>query len=201
MTETTDTVDQVLKLVEKAQAKGTFNITEFAKGRGYPEDSVVAYLDIDAAYRLQKLTSQMSLGLATEDELAVLEAEANELADRIKASKVIFNMRGVNQAYIEKISSDCDKKYPTSTDALGQQVDNPEWLREWTVGLVAANLASVENAAGELDQREFTAEDVMDMRNHLPREVWDLLVEKMQQLTLAGAYFKGLTDAGFLPKS
>ena len=42
--------EEVLKLVEKAQAKGVFDITEFAKGRAYPEDSVTAYLDVQSAY-------------------------------------------------------------------------------------------------------------------------------------------------------
>jgi len=86
-------------------------------------------------------------------------------------------------------------------NAFGQEETNPEWIREWTCGLVAANLVSVENAAGELDERVFTSEDVNEFRQYLPKEIWDMVTEKMQQLTLAGAYFKGLTDAGFLPKS
>ena len=59
----------------------------------------------------------------------------------------------------------------------------------------------VENAAGEVDERVYEAKDAKDFYNTFPKEVWDLLVEKMEQLTLASAYFKGLTDAGFLPKS
>jgi hypothetical protein len=59
----------------------------------------------------------------------------------------------------------------------------------------------IENADGEIDEKVFESEDIAELRKHLPREVFDLLIAKMQQLTLAGAYFKGLTDAGFLPKS
>jgi hypothetical protein len=62
-------------------------------------------------------------------------------------------------------------------------------------------LVKIENVDGDTDERHFETEDVIDLRKGLPREVFDLLVAKMQQLTLAGAYFKGLTDAGFLPKS
>lgn len=191
--------EEVLKLVEKAQAKGVFDITEFAKGRAYPEDSVTAYLDVQSAYELNKLNEEMRS--ADEKELASLEKQAKELAEKVMQSKVIFHMRGVNQAQIEKLTLACDEKYPTKTDAFGQTVNSPEWIREWTAGLIASNLVKIENASGEMDEREFTIDDVVTLRHHLPKEVWDLLVEKMQQLTLAGAYFQGLTDAGFLPKS
>lgn len=191
--------EEVLKLVEKAQAKGVFDITEFAKGRAYPEDSVTAYLDVQSAYELNKLNEEMRL--ADDSTLPEMEKRANELAAKVIESKLVFHMRGVNQAYIEKISADCDAKHPTRIDAFGQAVNSPEWLREWTAALIASNLVRIENAKGEMDERAFTPEDVVQLRHHLPKEVWDLLVEKMQQLTLAGAYFKGLTDAGFLPKS
>lgn len=191
--------EEVLKLVEKAQAKGVFDITEFAKGRAYPEDSVTAYLDVQAAYELNKLNEEMRF--ADEKSLPEMEKQANELAAKVMESKVVFHMRGVNQAQIEKISAQCDEKYPTKTDAFGQTINTPEWLKEWTAALIASNLVRIENSKGEMDERQFTPEDVVQLRHHLPKEVWDLLVEKMQQLTLAGAYFKGLTDAGFLPKS
>lgn len=191
--------EEVLKLVEKAQAKGVFDITEFAKGRAYPEDSVTAYLDVQAAYELDKLNQKMRS--ADAESLPEMEKEANELAAKVMESKLVFHMRGVNQAHIEKISAECDAKHPAKTDAFGQTINSPEWLREWTAALVASNLLRIENAKGEMDERTFTADDVVQLRLHLPKEVWDLLVEKMQQLTLASAYFKGLTDAGFLPKS
>jgi hypothetical protein len=191
--------EEVLKLVEKAQAKGVFDITEFAKGRAYPEDSVIAYLDVQSAYELDKLNQQMRS--ADDKTLPELEKRANELAAKVMDSKVVFHMRGVNQAHIEKISAECDAKHPAKTDAFGQTINSPEWLREWTAALVASNLLRIENAKGEMDERTFTSDDVVQLRLHLPKEVWDLLVEKMQQLTLASAYFKGLTDAGFLPKS
>lgn len=191
--------EEVLKLVEKAQAKGVFDITEFAKGRAYPEDSVTAYLDVQSAYELNKLNEQMRS--ATAEELTKLEKQAQELADKVVQSKVVFHMRGVNQAHIEKITAACDEKHPTKTDAFGQTINSPDWIREWTAALIASNLLRIENANGEMDEREFTTDDVITLRHHLPKEVWDLLVEKMQQLTLAGAYFQGLTDAGFLPKS
>lgn len=194
--------EEVMELVEKAQKKGTFDIAKFAKGIAYPEDTVVAYMDIESAYKLSKLNSEMSL-IKVSDPAAYekLEKEAKELSDKILESKVTFYMRGVNQEVIEAVTSKCDKKYPKKLDALGQTIENQDWLMEWTCGLVASNLVKIENAEGEVDEKHFETEDIIELRKDLPREVFDLLIAKMQQLTLAGAYFKGLTDAGFLPKS
>ena len=139
--------------------------------------------------------------LADPAEYEKLEAQAKELSDKILASKVVFHMRGVNQEVIESITEKSDKKYPKKLDPLGQVIENEDWLKEWTCGLIASNIVKIENADGDTDDKHYETEDVLELRKHLPREVFDLLVAKMQQLTLAGAYFKGLTDAGFLPKS
>lgn len=192
------TTNEVLDLVEKAQQKGTFDIAKFAKGIAYPEDTVTAYLDLESAYKLSSINEQMSKKPEDYDKL---EAQAKELSERILKSKVTFYMRGVNQEVIESITDKADKKFPKKLDALGQVIDNEDWLVEWTCGLIASNLVQIENADGEIDDKHQETEDIIQLRKHLPREVFDLLIAKMQQLTLAGAYFKGLTDAGFLPKS
>lgn len=192
--------EEVLDLVDKAQKKGTFDIAKFAKGIAYPEDTVTAYLDIEAAYKLNALNEQMSK-LKDPAELEKLEAQAKELSDKILSSKVVFHMRGVNQEVIESITEKADKKYPKKLDPMGKVMENEDWLKEWTCGLIASNLVQIENAEGEIDDKHYETEDVLELRKHLPREIFDLLIAKMQQLTLAGAYFKGLTDAGFLPKS
>ena len=202
MTDTTEAQDtaEVLDLVEKAQSKGTFDITAFAKGRAYPQDTVVAFIDLESAYELTKLNDTMRV-VTDEKELESLEAKANELAEAIKESQITFYMRGVNQATVEKITLDCNKKYPGSTDAFGNIKQDSAWIMEWTSALVASNLVKTENSKGEVDEREFSIDDITTLRHHLPKEVWDLLVDKMQKLTLATAYFEGMTDAGFLPKS
>jgi hypothetical protein len=194
--------EEVLELVDKAQKKGTFDIAKFAKGIAYPEDTVTAYLDIESAYKLNTINDEMArLKLADPAEYEKLEAQTKELSEKILASKVVFHMRGVNQEVIESITEKADKKFPKKLDPMGQVIENEDWLKEWTCALIASNLVQIENAEGEIDEKHYETEDVLELRKHLPREIFDLLIAKMQQLTLAGAYFKGLTDAGFLPKS
>lgn len=193
---------EVLDLVDKAQKKGTFDIAKFAKGIAYPEDTVTAYLDIESAYKLSKLNEQMTKMDSSKDaDYTKLEAEAKELSEKILSSKVVFHMRGANQEVIEAITEKCDKKFPKKLDLMGQVMENEDWMKEWTCGLVASNLVQIENADGDIDDKHYETEDILELRKNLPREIFDLLIAKMQQLTLAGAYFKGLIDAGFLPKS
>lgn len=191
---------EVINLVERAQAKGTFDIAAFAKGRALPQDTVTAYLNVDAAYKLDKINKEINL-LLDDAEIEKLQAKAQELAKEVIASKIVFDMRGISQEEIVAISKECDENFPAEKDAFNNKVNSAEWLNAWTISLVAANIVRVTNADGEVDERVFSYEDGLELYKHLPKEVWDLLVEKMEQLTLASAYFKGMTDAGFLPKS
>lgn len=193
-------IEQTLTLVEKAQEKGTFDITAFAKDRAYPQDTITAYLDVDAAYKLTALNDKLSNTVAGK-EYDVLEAEANELAKKIIESKIVLHLRGVNQEIIERVTIEANKLYPMAKGSFGQNEESEDWIRFWTTSLVAENLIKIVNAKGEEDERKFTQAEVLELRKYLPKEVWELIVEKMQQLTLASSYFKGLTDAGFLPKS
>lgn len=200
MSEQTST-ENVLELVEKAQKKGVFDISKFAKGIAFPEDTLVAYLDIEAAYRLSKINSEMNLMASDAEAYEALEKEAKDLSEKILASKITFYMRGVSQEVIESVEKKADTKFPKKLDPLGQVLPNPDWNKYWVCGLIATNIVKIENANGEIDERVFEVEDVLEMHKHFPKEVFDVLTAKMQQLTLASSYFKGLTDAGFLPKS
>jgi chitodextrinase len=193
-------IEKTLELVDQAQQKGTFDITAFAKDRAYPQDTVVAYLDVDSAYKLTAANEKLSRTLAGE-EYDVLESEANELAAKIVESKIVFHLRGVNQEIIERVTVEANKTYPSAKNSFGQDEVSEDWIRFWTTSLVAENLIKIVNSKGEEDERKFTQAEVLELRKYLPKEVWELIVEKMQQLTLASSYFKGLTDAGFLPKS
>ena len=73
--------EQVLNLVEKAQAKGVFNITDFAKGRAYPQDTVIAYTDVDSAYELKKINEEIAdASLDESDKISKLEEKVQELS-------------------------------------------------------------------------------------------------------------------------
>jgi hypothetical protein len=191
MSEETKEIQEVLDLVGDAQKQGKFNLGEFVKGRGYPQDSVEIYVDVESAYELSKLNEKLIKVTETE-ESEKLEAEAKVLSDKILASKLTFKMRGIDQKQVEKIEEDSKKKFDEN--------DN-NWIIDYMCQLVAANIVSVTDASGKVDERIFTGEDVEDLRSYLSSEAWEKIVSTMQKLTLATGYFKGLTDAGFLQKS
>lgn len=192
MSEETINVEEVLSLVDEAQKPGNFNLGEFVKGRGYPQDIVEVYVDVESAYELSKL-NDILVQTTDEKELAELEAKAKELSDKILESKLTFKMRGIDQKQVERIEENSRKKFPDTEDIA--------WLVDYMSELIAANIVSVTTADGKVDERVFTAEDADNLRSYLSSEAWEKIVATMQKLTLATGYFKGLTDAGFLQKS
>jgi hypothetical protein len=191
MSEESKEIQEVLDLVEGAQKPGNFNLGEFVKGRGYPQDSVEIYVDVESAYELSKLNEKLIKVTETE-ESEKFEAEAKVLSDKILASKLTFKMRGIDQRQVEKIEQDSKAKFKENDD---------NWILDYMCELVASNIISVTDASGKIDERIFTGQDVEDLRSYLSSEAWEKIVATMQKLTLATGYFKGLTDAGFLQKS
>lgn len=195
----TETINETLELVKEAQSQGTFNLSEVIKGRGYPQKDVTIYTDVESAFKLIELEKKLS-EITTSDDVErfnALEAEANALAEKVQASRLIFSMRGVNQGVVESVDEEASKLYPDDED--GEK--DPNWYKFYTSSLIAHNIVRVTDANGNVDERVFTFEDMEAVRATIPADSWSILLNTMQQLTLAGGFFKGLTDAGFLPKS
>lgn len=190
-------VEEALEAVRDAQRPGVFNLSEVIKGRGYPQKDVTVYIDGEAAFELVELEDKMKSLKEDSKEYAELEKQAEELAHKVQNSKLTFTLRGVSQSVVEAVTEKADKEYSrTSEDEY-----NSDWFTFYVTSLVAENLIKVTDKDGNVDEHNFTYEEVLEIRNNIPIESWTLLVNTMQKLTLATGYFKGLTDAGFLPKS
>jgi hypothetical protein len=193
-------IEETKKMVEEARKPGVFNLSSVIKERGYPEREVTVYTNVDAAFKLVELEDKMTqVGASNQKLYDKLEAEAQELARVVQASGLKFLMRGISQAIVEKITKEADATYKTSKDPEAAESD--DWFKFYVTSLVAKNIVRVTNADGDVDEREFFYEEMLEIRNNLPGDSWGVLVNTMQKLTLATGYFKGLTDAGFLPKS
>jgi len=193
-------LQETIEMVKDAQKQEKFSLTEAIKGRGYPSKEVTIYTDAEAAFELVELEDQMkNLGVDQNDKYSELEEKAQELSERVRNSKLVFTMRGVGQGVVEQITADANKTYGKPTgDGEGAGDD---WFRFYATSLVAENVVKVVDAEGKIDDHKFTYEDMLEVRNNIPSDAWSILVATMQKLTLASGYFKGLTDAGFLPKS
>jgi hypothetical protein len=186
-------ISEVLELVEKAQSKGSFKLENVIKNVGYPEDSVEVYLDSESAYKLAKLNDEL-ISTVDPEKLSVIEAEVEELKEKILKSKLTFKMRGIDQKQIELLEKQSQEKHKDSKD-------EDAWMLDYMCALVASNVVSVQDYEGNVDSSVFLVDDAKVWRESFSAEAWSALMLTMQKLTLAVGYFKGLTDAGFLPKS
>jgi hypothetical protein len=184
---------EILDLVDEAHKRGKFNLVDAIKDRAYPEKSVVIYTDVVSARELYEINEKLELSAIAKDAktYSELEKKAEELATRVSESKLVFLMRGIPQDKVDAIGDSVQSASPTDLS----------WSKNYITGLVAASIVKVENFAGEADEREFTTEDASRLYSSLPQESWMMLVEAVEQLTLATGIFKGITDAGFLQKS
>ena len=188
--------DNIIDLAAEAQKKGKFSLADAIKGRAFPEASVDVYIDAASAFEFAKLKKHAeSIEAATpEHDEALVKME--ELSEKIKESTVTFHMRGVGQGKVEEISDKAQELYPQV-----EGKEDPAWIKYYLCALIASNIVKVTDKEGNEDSSEFTVEDVMQLRDSMPIDSWEILIDTMQKLTLASSYFDAVTDAGFLPKS
>lgn len=191
--------DNVIEIAEAAQAKGKFNLSDAIKGIGYPEKSVDIYLDAGSAFKLEELNKELQAlaDMNKMQEYDKLNVEAQELKNKIIESKLTFHMRGVGQHVVEATAKEADRKFPIKED----EPENPDWIKFYLATLIASNIVKVTDSDGNEDTKKFNVDEILDLRGAIPIDSWELLIDTMQKLTLAGAYFDAVTDAGFLPKS
>lgn len=188
--------DNVIDLATEAQKKGKFSLADAIKGRAFPETSVDVYVDAASAYEFAKVKDQAeSMEAGTPEHDAAL-VQMEELSSKIKESRLTFYMRGVGQGKVEEITKEADKLYPQL-----EGKEDPEWVKYYLCALIASNIAKIADQNGNEDDSAFSVEDVMSLRDVMPIDSWEVLIDTMQKLTLASSYFDAVTDAGFLPKS
>lgn len=196
--ETNSVVKEAMELVEEAQSKKVFNLSDAIKGRAYPKKDVTIYLDDEAAMRLVEINDE--LNYSPEPDVAKkLEAEAELLGKKITGTALTFTLRGVNQDAIESVLTQTNIRHGLKKGEDGSDV--PGWMRDYITSLVGVNIVSVTDASGAEDTDLFNFDKTDELRKNIPATEWGKLVEAMQKLTLAGGYFDQLTDSGFLQKS
>lgn len=188
--------DNVIDLVQEAQKKGKFSLADAIKGRAFPEKSVDVYIDAASAYELSELLERQKALDPSNPEYEELTARAEELSKTILDSKITFHMRGVGQGVVERVTKEANELYPTESP-----VNNEAWSKYYVSALISENIVKVTDAEGNVDESKFTLEDVLELRDIIPIDAWEVLIDTMQKLTLASSYFDAVTDAGFLPKS
>lgn len=188
--------DNIVDLVQEAQKRGKFSLADAIKGTAYPEKSVDVYLDAASAQQFAELNDKIKQLDPEAPEYAELSEKLEEISDKIKASKLTFHMRGVGQGTVEKATEAADEAFPPKDG-----VEHPLWTKHYLCYLIAENIVKITDAEGNEDLTKLTVDDVIQIRDAVPIDAWEVIVDTMQRLTLASSYFDAVTDAGFLPKS
>lgn len=188
--------DNIINLAEEAQKKGKFSLADAIKGRAYPEKAVDIYIDGASAFELANVMEELKGTDPEASEYEVLHKRAEELSSAIVDSKLTFHMRGVGQGVVERITKEANDKF-----GVDNGTQEEEWVKYYLCALIAENIVKVSDGEGNEDDSEFTVDDIIDLRNAIPIDSWEILIDTMQKLTLASSYFDAATDSGFLPKS
>lgn len=195
-------VEQAEKDVAAAQGKGTFQLTNVLKRRGFPEEQVVVYLDEDSAHELVALNRQMETIARspekTDETIAAyntLEALADEMAENVRNSALTFHLRGISPGHIEQTRKNIVKEFGQEPE--DQQEADDALAHEW----IAAHIIRVTNAEGAVDERLFKRADVEELEQLLPSSEYAKIDRTVNNLSFRSAYIEQATDAGFLLKS
>ena len=161
----------------------TFDFMKFAAGTNFPTDTVSIYTDADAAYHLEKIESKIAHTLDA-DELKSLEAQAEVLRDKFKASEMKITMRGIPIKREKQYIKDADEKFGK---------EDTEERRDWeTRSFIAAHIVSVENAEGQVDKSEWDADKVDTLFNLITLEGITRIKNKAQELTVRSDIFENV---------
>lgn len=192
------TVQDAVEKVDEILTPKKFNLVDAVRGKAYPEDSVRIFLDEEAAYELTQVNGQLEeLARHKEPEkvqelYASLEAQAQELKERLIASSLKFTLRGQGGAVYDKIADETAKEFPDD--------ERTRAIKE-NIRIIAASTVSVENGEGAIDgNRTFTEEDIEPIYTILSPSERDRLLELMMALAFANTYFDKAVSAGFLSR-
>ena len=186
--------------LENALQKGTFNVLEAVKGRGYPTDKVTIYTAFDAEYEARAIESKMQ-ALDSKSKAAAVVKERNELQSsldaclqRIKDSALVFHLRGVSPNVHEALTKEADALLADeSNEAITDDDSRNEYVNDATI---AAHIVKVTSAQGDEDA-EWSREKVAALRDVIPDGELLKLLEKVYELSFQSAAFDRVVGPDF----
>jgi hypothetical protein len=171
--------------VEAAQAPETFDVLAFVEQTAYPTQRVVVFQDAKSADEYVKLVAErIELDKAGED-TAELDAKVTELGEKISASSIVFDLRGMPPGIVQEIL-----KVPEGEDESLHELDRDN-------NLIAKTIIKVSNAKGAVDPSPVSAETVAKLRSFLKEGEFGKLVKAASEVNFNAMVFDQATDAGF----
>lgn len=155
----TDDITEVEAAVATATSEDEFDALAFFAGAALPEDTITVYADAQAGYRLTEIleaekareATSKSEGLGLTDDITYTdEDEVNALHERLKASAVIFKLRGLAPA-----ARDAIERKARASNPYVEGTENREYNEDYNASLIASTIVSVSNAKGKTDKNKW----------------------------------------------
>jgi hypothetical protein len=174
--------------LDAALDKKTFSVLDAVKGRSYPQDIVDVYTDAETALKVRRLEERINNERDAE-QVNELDAEKAALIAHVKDSVLTFHLRGVAPGVVDGIQAQADEKFGADP--------SPDKFKWMNYSYLAANIISVTNAEGAVDEHLYTYEDVEQLAGYLPTSEFDKVFNLMQELTFARDLFDLSVSADF----
>jgi hypothetical protein len=186
MTDTTNPVTQALE-------PGVFDVLSFIEKTAYPTERIVVFQNAKAADDYVKAVADRDArdnsddartGGVPDPETDPLTIRINELADQIRESSIVFDLRGMPPGFVGNILNKEDLNEIEKDDEL-----------------IALSIVKVSNSRGEVDPRTWSREMVSKLRTYLKESEFAKLIRGVANVNLNSAIFDQAVDAGFLSGS
>lgn len=138
---------------------GTFDVLAVIKGRKYPEQSTDIYFDSEAMFELDVLEQRIA-DETDGDVVNSLDAEGEAIKERIRASKLTFEMRGLSHGHVTALLKKVAADY--------KEAEGIDLALEQTYAHISASIVKVTNAAGEEGATDWNRDAVEALYNYLP---------------------------------
>ena len=176
-------------IIDQAQAQGTFDVLSFIEGTAYPVQRVTLFTDARSAAELLE-ANQERLKKETGPEAfdpTELDAKVAELTEKVQASVINFELRGMPPGIVEEI-------YPADEE------QDRKVLTARENKLIAHTIVKVSNHAGVVDARVWDEEAVAKLRSFLKEGEFAKLATAVASVNFNAVVFDQATDAGFLSR-
>lgn len=174
-------------ILTEAVSKGKFSVLEVAKGRGYPQDIVDIYTDHETAFKVHRLEQQIASEMDPE-KVNTLDADKKALVEKVRDSVLTFHMRGISDGLVEDLQKQAVEKFPDEGTERAVYTNH---------SYLANHIISVTNAGGDVDDHNWTPEEMAELKRDLPPESFEKLVALMYELTFAARYFDEVVSTDF----
>lgn len=216
------------QLANDTLTRENFSFADALKGRNYPEETVVVYLDDTFAYEAMELAAKVQeytvrvaeYGKAvTADEkrelkaLESLLADAKtaqaDLAERLKGIRYEIVVKGVSTGFDEDALTVARAEYPVeySSDlnaftgaTTRNEVPDPARDRYYTNLRWQGRIKQITSPSGAVDTN-LSLESVAAIRRTLPKIAAAILADAIEKVDVAVEWYDALADEVFLAKS